>query len=121
MLRGPQYVFSSEELFDKIRHPLAKENKPLTIALGFQSDNLLSGCVTIHQESFLPIPPCKVFRPLLRVGSDAVVVLRYEPVGEVFPLEQDYENKFGLHEAGQILEIPLLDYLLIGKTNWFSL
>lgn len=121
MFKEPFIVFGPEDLFNKIRHPLSKEKRPFMFALGFQFDNLLSGCVTLSQQAPCRVSPCRVFRPLIRVGSEAVVVLRYDPLDELFPCELDYENSHCLREAGELLEVPLLDYLVIGKNNWISL
>jgi DNA repair protein RadC len=68
--------------------------------------------VTIH--------PRETFRRAVIVGSDSIIVGHNHPSGDVTPSDADITVTTRLFQAGDILQIPLLDHLVFTETAYYS-
>jgi DNA repair protein RadC len=50
-------------------------------------------------------------------GSYSILVAHNHPTGEVTPSEADSKTTKRLHEAGELLQIPLLDHIIFTAKN----
>lgn len=69
----------------------------------------------------LLIHPREVFFPAIRHRAHSIVIAHNHPSGDLTPSKADICLSRLLHECAQILEIPLLDHLIIGKGEFYSL
>ena len=58
------------------------------------------------------IHPRETYRRAVREGSESIIVAHNHPSGDVTPSAADIKTTRSLHEAGQILKIPLLDHII---------
>jgi DNA repair protein RadC len=58
------------------------------------------------------VHPRETFRRAVREGSYSILVAHNHPSGDVTPSEADIQTTRTLHEAGEILKIPLLDHII---------
>lgn len=63
----------------------------------------------------------EVFRLPLLLNSASMIVAHCHPSGSTEPSPQDIDMTRLLRQAGQLLEIDLLDHLIIGRGQWLSL
>ena len=63
----------------------------------------------------------EVFRPAVISGAVAIIVAHNHPAGDVKISDQDISTTQKLKEAGDILNIKLLDHVIIGFKQWVSL
>lgn len=63
----------------------------------------------------------EIFREAVSRNSAAVILAHNHPSGDPSPSPEDLELTHILVAAGKLLDIPLLDHLIIGKTGWQSL
>lgn len=63
----------------------------------------------------------EVFRDAIRDNAAAIIVAHNHPSGDPTPSSQDIALTRALVEAGQLLDIPLLDHVIIGWGRWVSL
>ncbi len=63
----------------------------------------------------------EVFREATRRNCAAIIVAHNHPSGDPSPSPQDVEVTRQLVEAGQLLDIELLDHLVIGKQRFVSI
>ncbi len=61
-----------------------------------------------------------VFGVALQVASSAIVVAHNHPSGDVVPSREDRSVTAKLRAAGDVLNIPVLDHIILGKTEAFS-
>jgi len=66
------------------------------------------------------IHPREVFRPAIRAGAAAVIVVHNHPSGDPTPSAEDRQVTRQLREAGRTVGIPLLDHLVVGDGRWAS-
>ena len=63
----------------------------------------------------------EIFREAIKLNAAALIVSHNHPSGQVEPSPEDIYVTERLVQAGQILDCPILDHLIIGDKNWVSL
>jgi len=63
----------------------------------------------------------EVFREAVRRSCAALIVAHNHPSGDPTPSPEDVEVTRQLVEAGNLLDIELLDHLIIGRQRFISL
>ncbi|MBL8634540.1 MAG: DNA repair protein RadC [Myxococcales bacterium] len=61
-----------------------------------------------------------VFRPLIREGMAALIVVHNHPSGDSSPSEEDERLTLKLAQTGSMLGIPLLDHVIVARTGFYS-
>jgi DNA repair protein RadC len=64
--------------------------------------------------------PRDVFRPILSLGAPAWILVHNHPSGDATPSAEDQTLTERLRLAGQSLGVPLLDHIVIARTEYFS-
>lgn len=60
--------------------------------------------------------PREVVRDVLAYGAEKILCVRSDPSGDHRPTRQDFENAGRVKKALDLLGIPLMDYLVVGKS-----
>jgi DNA repair protein RadC len=63
----------------------------------------------------------EAFREAVRSNAASIIVVHNHPSGDPTPSPDDVSVTRALVEAGQILDIEVLDHLIIGKNRFVSL
>jgi DNA repair protein RadC len=63
----------------------------------------------------------EIFREPVRLNSTAILLAHNHPSGQVEPSPDDVQLTRAIVQAGQLLDIELLDHLVIGQGRWISL
>lgn len=66
------------------------------------------------------VHPREVFRPAIEGNAVALIVFHNHPSGCNTASPEDIEVTRRLHEAGELLGIPVLDHLIISRNGFFS-
>jgi DNA repair protein RadC len=66
------------------------------------------------------IHPREIYRRAIMEASVYIIVAHNHPSGDVTPSEGDIKGAIELRKAGKIIAIPLLDYLIISPTGYYS-
>ena len=66
------------------------------------------------------VDPKVVFSLCLRHRAPAVILVHNHPSGDPSPSQEDLALTERLGEAGQLLDIRLLDHLIVGRAGFFS-
>jgi DNA repair protein RadC len=66
------------------------------------------------------VHPREVFEPAVALRAGSVIVAHNHPSGSITPSPEDTEVTHRLKEAGVILGIPLLDHVIVTKTEHYS-
>ena len=67
------------------------------------------------------ISPREIFVEALRHQAVSIVLLHNHPSGDPTPSEEDLVLTMRMQQAGELLEIPLLDHIIIGDCCYISL
>jgi DNA repair protein RadC len=63
----------------------------------------------------------EVFREPIRSNAAAVILIHNHPSGDPTPSPEDVRLTVAVREAGELLDIELLDHLVIGRQDFASL
>ncbi len=77
--------------------------------------------VSIGSISASIVHPREVYKPAIDHLASAIILMHNHPSGELKPSRQDIEITRMIHKAGEILDIPLLDHIIIGHRGYVSL
>lgn len=67
------------------------------------------------------IHPREIFKPAIEYSAYGVILAHNHPSGDPTPSNDDIEITKRLVNVGELLQIPLLDHLVIGKSSYISL
>lgn len=76
--------------------------KPILVAVG-------------HVDGTVAIDAGAIFREALKAGAEEIIVAHNHPSGDITPSKADIAATKKLREAGELLSVPLLDHLILGK------
>lgn len=77
--------------------------------------------VGIGSLAQVDVHPREVFRPLIRAGIHAVILVHNHPSGDPEPSEADVELTHRMAEVGRLVGIPVLDHLVVTDGDHCSL
>ena len=85
--------------------------------------NRVQSIVTVYRGTVdsANIRICEAFKAAVRLNSTSVIFVHNHPSGEVTPSSQDVAITKTLVAAGESLDIPVLDHIIVGQGNWMSL
>ncbi|NTV01865.1 MAG: DNA repair protein RadC [Chlorobiaceae bacterium] len=66
------------------------------------------------------IHPREIFKAAIRESANAVILVHNHPSGDVQPSNADKQVTSILRQAGNLLQIELLDHVILGTDDWFS-
>ena len=82
--------------------------KPILVSVGYED-----GTTTIDAGA--------IFRAAFKAGAEEIIVAHNHPSGNLTPSIADIEATRKLKAAAELMEVPLIDHLIIGKDDYFSL
>lgn len=59
----------------------------------------------------------EVFREAVKIGAASVIVAHNHPSGDPEPSPEDIAVTKGLVDAGELLDVPVLDHIIVGKNG----
>ena len=66
------------------------------------------------------VDPKVVFKQAVQFPASAIILAHNHPSGNLKPSQADHQLTKKLKEAGNALDIPVLDHLIIGERDYFS-
>lgn len=66
------------------------------------------------------VHPREVFRPAIAEAAAGIIVVHNHPSGDPTPSSQDREVTRQLVSAGQLLDLPVYDHVIIAGDRWLS-
>lgn len=67
------------------------------------------------------VHPREVFKEAVRDSAYALILVHNHPSGDPSPSESDLKITERLKKASEIIEIPILDHVIIGRDSYFSM
>ena len=65
--------------------------------------------------------PREVFKSAIKESAHSVILVHNHPSGDPTPSNEDLKMTERLFEAGEILGIKVLDHVIVGRHEWFSI
>ncbi|WP_196595438.1 JAB domain-containing protein [Pectinatus frisingensis] len=115
-IRGPEDVMEYFKFLED------KQQEELWVLLLNTKNNIIKGkCITIGTLDASLVGPREVFHVAVRYMAAAIIIVHNHPSGDSSPSEEDKAVTKCLDAASEIIGIPLLDHIIIGKYGSFSM
>jgi DNA repair protein RadC len=98
---------------------LEKYDREHLIRLDLDTQNRLIGeeTVAIGTSDMVALSPREIFRGALLSGAKGIILIHNHPSGRMEFSDEDLACYKGIQEAGIIMGIKLLDFIIIGETG----
>lgn len=113
---------SSEQVYERVKDMQSlKKEYVRGLYLNTRYKLIHDEIISIGSLDSNVLHPREVFRPAIEYGAYAVIIIHNHPSGDPTPSQEDITATQTLMKIGNILKIPLLDHLIIGKERYTSL
>jgi DNA repair protein RadC len=121
--KKPQKISSSKDVDLVLRPDLEDLNHEEFWILLLNRANFVIGKQFISKggQSGTVVDPKIIFKTALDQNAAAIILAHNHPSGNLMPSKADLIITKKLVEAGQVLELPVLDHLIITNQSFFSL
>ncbi len=113
---------SSEEVYRAFAASLSDEVQECFWAVALSTRHRLVARALVGRGTVdcCPVAPADAFRPLIREAAAAAIFVHNHPSGEPEPSREDLLLTDRLCAVGNLLGIPVLDHVIIGRDRYFS-
>jgi DNA repair protein RadC len=118
---GERHACNKPEDVVELFRFLADEKREHFCCVLLDTKNQVMNWLTVHigTVSSSVVGVREFFRPAIQQGATSVIAVHNHPSGNPEPSQEDIEVTRALAEAGNILEVPLLDHIIIGSPQNF--
>jgi adenine-specific DNA-methyltransferase len=115
-------IINNSQIVLTLTHDLIEKKKEYLICLYLDSRNKLikKELLSIGLLDKSLIHPREVFSKALEYNSSSVILIHNHPSGDPSPSKQDNEVVKNISKAGNIMGIPLLDFIIVAKNGSYS-
>jgi len=129
VVREPELPFSKPSLtcpqdaYTILKQQLAWEDREIFATVILDARNRVMGINTVSVGTLNAslVHPREVFRPAVIMGAANIILAHNHPTSDTTPSREDIELTRRLKQGGEILGIAVLDHVIIGGTNFFSM
>jgi len=117
-----KHISSAKEVFDLLSERLSNEKQETFLILMLNSKHYVIGIEEISKgilDSAI-VHPREIFKHAIKNSASKIVLAHNHPSGDPQPSEEDKTITQRLIEAGELLGIPVLDHVIIGKDTYWS-
>nr|DAP83010.1 MAG TPA: protein of unknown function DUF2466 [Caudoviricetes sp.] len=109
-------VFGPEDIADIFRQVLKNEDRELVTMLALDTKHRVIGINVVSQGTLDAsiVHPREVFKAAMLLNASGIIVCHNHPSGNITPSREDSRVSKKLVKAGEILNIPVLDHLIVG-------
>ncbi|MBU0459210.1 MAG: DNA repair protein RadC, partial [Nanoarchaeota archaeon] len=108
------FLYASEKLADN------KKEHFMVLHLDTKNKIIKDEIISIGTLNASIIHPREVFKSAIKESANSIILVHNHPSGDSEPSIEDKEITEKLMEAGEILNIKVLDHVIIGKDNYHS-
>ena len=108
-----------EHMMPRLRYE--QKEKFFVLPLSTKNHVLDEREVSIGSLNASIVHPRELFRTALEYAAASVILVHNHPSGDPTPSREDIDITRRLIEAGNLLEIPVLDHVIIGDDKYVSM
>ena len=115
-------IETTEDVFNHFVDELKDKKKEYLYALYLDTKNRIikEELISIGTLNASLIHPREIFTSAIKACSHAIILVHNHPSGDPTPSKNDEEMTKRLFEAGELLNIEIIDHVIIGKDDYFS-
>jgi len=103
------------------RYSNARTERFLVVLLNGAHDVISTRIITVGLLNKTIVHCREVFRPAIVENAAALLLSHNHPSSRLDPSSQDLDITKRLQDAGELLGIPVLDHLIIGRSGFYSM
>lgn len=115
-IRTPERVYNAVRPFIKNE----KRELFLTVLLDVRCMLIEVEVISIGILTTTLVHPREVFFPAIRKKAHAIIAVHNHPSGNLVPSKDDISLTEHLHQASQLMGIPLIDHLIVSSESYYS-
>lgn len=118
-----QRLSSPQAVVDLVKGRIAHLSREvfMVLQLNVKNDVISEEIVSQGTINSSIVHPREVFQNAIKNGAAAIIVTHNHPSGDPSPSDEDIQVTKRLQETGKIIGIPILDHVIIGKHDSFSM
>jgi DNA repair protein RadC len=115
-------VQGARDVFEYMKGRIPDETREHLFILFLSTKNqiLRHETITIGTLTASLIHPREIFKAAIRESAHSIILVHNHPSGDVQPSNADRQVTAILKQAGDLLQIELLDHVIVGCEDWFS-
>jgi DNA repair protein RadC len=115
-------IASSRDVYEYCYPKLSELDKEHFVALLLDTKNKIikEETISIGTLNSSLVHPREVFKSAIKESSNSMILVHNHPSGESEPSDEDIHITKLLIEAGELLNIKVLDHIIIGKEGYYS-
>lgn len=115
-------ISSSKDVFDYFQGIFGDSNYEAFYILLLNRANKVNKAVIISEGglSGTVVDPKKIFKIALENNASSIILCHNHPSGNILPSDQDIKITKKLKNAGEMLDLPILDHIILGEDNYYS-
>lgn len=116
-------VRSPADVANMMMHFIGGQPQEHLVVVLLDTKNNVIGMNTVYIGSVntAVIRVAEIFRPAILANATAIIVCHNHPSGDPTPSPEDVRTTEMLVQAGELLDIQVLDHLVVGDTRYVSL
>lgn len=120
---SPQRLNTPQAVADLVKGRLAHLSREVFMVLQLNVKNAVISEEIVSKGTINSsiVHPREVFQNAIKNGAAAIIVTHNHPSGDPSPSDEDIQVTKRLVETGKIIGIPVLDHVIIGKHESFSM
>lgn len=118
----PRRIDSPRDVYDFLRE-LEDLDREVFCTVHLDRQNQIVGCEEVSRGSLFSslVHPREVYKAAILNSAAGIIVAHNHPSGDPTPSPQDRALTQRLYQAGELLEIPLVDSVIIGMGSYCSM
>ena len=116
-------IVSSADVFRLVKDDLSGLKQEVLLALFLDLKNRLIAQKTIFVGGLNQslIHPREIFKYAVKYSAYSVILVHNHPSGDPEPSRQDLDVTEVLRRAGELMQIPIVDHIVVGKDRYRSI
>lgn len=121
MVRHP--ADAADYLLNQVFVPFEQFRQEQLYVLLLDNKNLITHDVMVYKGTVnaVHIRMAELFMEAVKVNAPSIIMSHCHPSGSIDPSPEDLRVTQIAYEAGQLLDIKVLDHILVGRNKWLSL
>ena len=113
----------AESVYRYIRSGLENRDQECFISILFNIRMIPLGVslVSVGRLNSAMIEPREVFKTAIIAAASALIIAHNHPSGDSRPSNEDLDITEKLKIAGDVLQIPILDHIIVGRDCFYSM
>ena len=114
-------IMTAQDVLAQVRDIAEKRQEYLIVLyLNARHELLLKEVVGMGTLNNLQITPKEIFSPALQTPCASIIVVHNHPSNDPEPSDADISFTSRIHEAGEVLGIPMVDHVIVTKSGFYS-